>query len=128
MTYNQRPAKGQPQRGLQDVGAGLAGGPVIAGSPPQLAEIGSDEMLANVTGASAVPVGVPIASIVPPNVVTTTGAPVAGQTAVFSGPDTITGSGGGGGGASWVPLTDGSDPPHFITDGDGNLIYAGYGP
>lgn len=27
---------------------------------------------------------------------------------------------------SWIPLVDGSDPPKFITDGDGTLIVVAY--
>lgn len=29
---------------------------------------------------------------------------------------------------SWVPLVDGSEPPAFITDGAGNLIFTAYTP
>ena len=29
---------------------------------------------------------------------------------------------------SWVPLVDGSEPPNFITDGAGNLIFVAYTP
>lgn len=31
-------------------------------------------------------------------------------------------------GGSWVPLTDGAEPPGFITDGAGNLIFVSYTP
>lgn len=30
--------------------------------------------------------------------------------------------------ASWVPSVDGAEPPGFITDGAGNLIFVAYGP
>lgn len=33
-----------------------------------------------------------------------------------------------GGTGNWVPLVDGSDPPNFITDGSGNLIFVWYTP
>jgi len=29
---------------------------------------------------------------------------------------------------SWVPLVDGSEPPNFITDGAGGLIFVAYEP
>lgn len=28
--------------------------------------------------------------------------------------------------STWVPLTDGAEPPGFITDGAGNLIFVAY--
>lgn len=31
-------------------------------------------------------------------------------------------------GGNWVPLVDGSEPPNFITDGAGNLIFVWYSP
>lgn len=30
--------------------------------------------------------------------------------------------------ASWVPMVDGAEPPGFITDGAGNLVFVAYGP
>lgn len=30
--------------------------------------------------------------------------------------------------ASWVPLVDGAEPPGFITDGAGNLVFIAFGP
>jgi hypothetical protein len=48
--------------------------------------------------------------------------------AYASAPSAGSGSGGSSSTGSWIPLTDGSEPPNFITDGAGSLILVWYDP